>query len=70
MDKDCSNCVFVGKAEHVPTAKICDYPVPAWIKIHSGGGFLYGTEAKTCATYKSKLDLVKEAKTQQNKEAK
>jgi hypothetical protein len=67
MDKDCSNCVFVGKAEYNPTAMMCDYPVPAWIKV-AIGGFVNGYEAKKCATYKSKLDLVKEAKTQQNKE--
>lgn len=41
---------------------MCDYPVPAWIKLIPSGGFVSGYEANKCATYKDKADLVKEAK--------
>ena len=61
MDRDCKNCVFHSPTEY--TSLMCGYPVPAWLKIYAGaGGFVSGYEAKTCATYKDKAELVNESK--------
>jgi hypothetical protein len=66
MDRDCKDCVFSSPRPHNARME-CDYPVPQWVKIHAGGYYVSGYEGKNCATYKSKADLVNEAKTKKSK---
>jgi hypothetical protein len=65
MDRDCKDCVF--SSPHNSTMK-CGYPAPEWIKIQIlGMGIVHGYEAKNCSTYKSKIDVVNEAKSKESK---
>jgi hypothetical protein len=60
MSKECTECIFHTQ----PTAGSgkCDYPIPAWVKIHSGGGWVSGYEAADCSTFKSRKDVFDEVK--------
>lgn len=55
-EKQCQDCVFYA-APNLGLIGACGYPVPGWIRIHSGGGFVSGYEAQSCSTFKSRMDV-------------
>lgn len=59
-DRNCKDCLFseIVRFGEGHQAQKCAYPVPEWVKIHSGGGFLNGHEAQSCQLYKTKADLI------------
>lgn len=65
MSKNCKDCVFYVPPKEGYTCGSCEYPVPAWLRIGvSGGGFLNGSEAGNCQTYKTRAEVVESAKEQ------
>ena len=65
-EKNCLTCVFYEPPKSGTTCGTCGYPVPEYLTVGLSGGNFLGHPAHTgtnCATYKSRIDLVDEAKT-------
>ena len=60
IDRKCVECCFYRDPKDGATCGSCEYPVPEWVKIRSGGGFVSGYEAQTCATFKSMHELIRD----------
>lgn len=58
-ERNCKDCVFYKAPHDGYTCGYCMYPVPEWLRMSaSGGGFISGHEAITCAMYKTPADVV------------
>ena len=49
--KVCQDCKHYSKPSYGLTMGQCEYPIPAWLKSGTGGGFVNGYEAQQCVLY-------------------
>lgn len=64
MIKCCDTCAYYKIPDAGLPCGTCDYPVPEWIKIGAGGGFIASSaiSGAECGTFKSLEEVAEEVK--------